>query len=74
MDGLSGIGKTLVIFGALILVVGVCLLFLDKVPFLGRLPGDFRFQWKNVIIHAPLATCLVLSVILTILLNLFLKR
>ncbi len=74
MDGFTGLGKGLILLGLMIIVVGVGFMFIDRVPFLGRLPGDLRFQWKNVTVYAPVVTCLVLSLILTVLLNLFFRR
>ncbi|MBT5872469.1 MAG: DUF2905 domain-containing protein [Candidatus Latescibacteria bacterium] len=74
MDSISGLGKALVFLGGLILLIGLALIFFEKIPFIGRLPGDLRFQWRSITVHAPLATSLILSVILTVLLNLFLKR
>jgi len=74
MDGIFGLGRALVILGLIIVIVGVGIMFIDKFSFIGRLPGDLRFQLKNVTIHAPIVTCLVLSVVLTVLLNLFLRR
>jgi len=74
MDGFSGLGKALVVLGLIIVVVGVGFMFIDKISFIGRLPGDLRFQWRNVTVHAPIVTCLVLSIILTVLLNLFFRR
>ncbi len=74
MDGFSGLGKAMVVLGLIIVIVGVGLMFIDKIPFIGRLPGDLKFQLKNVTVHAPIVTCLVFSVILTVLLNLFIRR
>ena len=74
MNEWTGLGKGLILLGIIIVLIGLGFLFVDKIPFLGRLPGDLRFQWKNVTIHAPIVTCLVLSLLLTVLLNLFFKR
>ncbi len=64
-------GKILIVVGAVILVVGLIFLFGSRIPFLGKLPGDFSFRKGNWSLYFPLATCLILSVLLTILLNLF---
>lgn len=74
MDGFSAFGKGLALFGLMIMIVGLGLMFIDKIPFLGRLPGDFSFQWKNVTVYAPIATCILLSIILTVILNFFFRR
>ncbi len=70
MDVLFGIGKLLIIAGLLIAVAGVALLLLPHVPFLGKLPGDILISRDNVTVSFPLATLIIVSVVLTILLNL----
>lgn len=62
-------GKMLLTLGILVVVVGLVLLFADRIPFLGKLPGDFSFKSGSTRIYIPLATCIILSVILTIILN-----
>lgn len=66
---MAELGKTLLMVGALLVVVGGSLWIGDRVG-LGRLPGDLVFRIKNVTLAFPLATCLVLSVVLTLALNL----
>ncbi len=46
----------------------------DKIPFLGKLPGDFTFKGKNTTLYFPLMSGIVISIILTVILNLFGKR
>lgn len=71
--GLSGLGRLLVIVGVVTAVVGV--LFVVGARFgLGRLPGDLSFRWGSTRVFAPLATGLVVSVVLTIVLNVLLRR
>ena len=43
------------------------------VPWLGHLPGDIHYEGKNASFHFPMVTCIVLSIILTVLLNLVLR-
>jgi Zn-dependent protease with chaperone function len=62
--------KLLIIFGALIIVLGLVLLFFDRIPFLGKLPGDLSFRSGNTRIYLPIAGCIILSGLLTIILNL----
>lgn len=45
------------------------LLLSDKFPFLGRLPGDIHVEGKNGAFHFPIVTCLIASVVLTVVLN-----
>lgn len=59
--------------GLLIVVVGVVLVAGNRVG-LGRLPGDLSFGKGNFRVYAPIATSLVISVVLTVLANLFLRR
>ncbi|MDH4158214.1 MAG: DUF2905 domain-containing protein [candidate division Zixibacteria bacterium] len=49
------------------------LLFFDRIPFLGKLPGDISFRSGHTRIYFPIVTCIVISVILSIILNLFRK-
>lgn len=65
------IGKVVVVFGVVIVVIGLVLLFADRIPFLGKLPGDFSFRRGNWTVYFPIATSIILSIILTIILNLF---
>jgi len=68
------VGKLLIIVGAFIVVVGLALTIGPRIPFLGRLPGDIAVDRGNVHFYFPLVTCLILSVILTVVLNLFFRR
>jgi hypothetical protein len=69
------IGRVLVIAGGALLVIGLAVLVLDRlgVP-LGRLPGDLNIERRGVRIHVPLVTSLIVSIILTVLINLFWRR
>lgn len=66
-------GKTLMIVGSLLLLVGAFLTFGGKLPWVGRLPGDIFIQRDNFTFYFPLATSLLLSVLLS-LLFLFFRR
>ena len=69
---MADFGKLLLVFGAVLLVLGAVLLLAGKfnLPF-GRLPGDFTYRGKNTTVYFPLATSLLLSVILSLILWLF---
>lgn len=71
---MQGLGRLLVVFGLVIVLVGVVLLVADRIPGVGRLPGDLVVRRGPVTFYFPLATSIVLSVLLTILLNLFWRR
>jgi uncharacterized membrane protein len=63
----------LVILGAVLILVGV-VVFVGGRLGLGHLPGDFSWHGKNTHVYVPLASGLIISVVLTVLLNLFLRR
>ncbi len=62
----SNIGKLLIIIGLLLAGIGVALLFSGKIPWLGKLPGDFLFQGKNSSFYFPLTTSILISVVLSL--------
>lgn len=66
------LSKMLVIFGIVLVIVG--LLMSAKIPFLGKLPGDIAVQRDGFTFYAPIATSIILSIVLTIVLNLFTRR
>ncbi len=70
MNDVSSLGRLLIGIGVLIVIVGGVLLVFGRIPFLGRLPGDIRVQRGNFSCFVPIATSIVLSLLLTLLLNL----
>ncbi|MEW6447468.1 MAG: DUF2905 domain-containing protein [Bacillota bacterium] len=74
MDVWHGLGKTLILIGVLFAVIGGVMLLLGKIPWIGRLPGDVYYHRGNFTFYFPLVTCILLSVLLTLLLNLFFRR
>ncbi len=64
-------GRFLIVVGIVLVVLGLLLTFVGKIPWLGRLPGDIYYKTDRVTIYFPLMTSLVLSVLLTLLLYLF---
>jgi hypothetical protein len=71
---MEGMGRFLILLGVVAVVVGVALLFLPRIPWLGRLPGDIVVQRERFTFYFPLATSLIVSIVLTVLLNLFFRR
>jgi len=71
---LDDIGRTLFVVGVLIAIVGGLVLIAGQLPWLGRLPGDISVERDNFRLYVPLATCLLLSLILTVVLNLLARR
>jgi hypothetical protein len=70
MQTMSELGKTLIIAGILLALAGVVLVLWGKLPlsWLGHLPGDFKLKGKSVTFYFPLATSLLISVILSLIL------
>ncbi len=68
------LGRLLVVVGGIALVAGVLLLVADRIPWIGRLPGDFVVRRGPVTFYFPLVTSVVLSVVLTLILNFFWRR
>ncbi len=68
------IGKTFVLFGAIILMIGVILMFAGKIPGIGRLPGDILIRRGNFTFYFPLATSILVSLILTLLFSILARR
>ncbi|HXG37205.1 MAG TPA: DUF2905 domain-containing protein [Bacteroidota bacterium] len=60
-----GIGKLLVLLGAVLVVIGLVLMVAPKIPFLGKLPGDIHIKKDNFEFYFPLATSIVLSLVLS---------
>ncbi len=68
---MADLGRLLAIFGVAMVVVGLWIQLGPPLPLLGKLPGDLRLEWGGFRLYLPLATCLVISVALTLLLQLF---
>lgn len=73
MPGFGDLGKILIIFGVVIVGIGVLLLIGDKIPWIGRLPGDIFIKKERFTFYFPIVTCIIISIILTILFSLFRK-
>ena len=71
---MNDLGKTLLVMGLVVALVGVVLMLAGRVPWLGRLPGDIYVQRGNWSFYFPLMTSIVISVILTALFWLFGRR
>jgi hypothetical protein len=67
-------GVVLIVVGLLVAAAGAALLFLDRLPGLGRLPGDVVIERGRWTFLVPITTMIVVSIVLTLLLNLFLRR
>ena len=70
----SHLGRIIIVFGLCIVLLGVFVLFAGKIPFIGNLPGDIHIRRPGFGFHFPIVTCLVLSILLTVVLNVLLRR
>ncbi len=66
-DGIQQIGRFFILLGLIISAIGALLLLSGKIPWIGRLPGDIIMQKKNFTFYFPLATSIIISIILTLL-------
>lgn len=64
-------GKLLIVIGAVLMIAGLFFTFGWKIPFLGRLPGDIRIQREHFSFYFPLTTCVLISVLLSLILWFF---
>jgi Protein of unknown function (DUF2905) len=70
-----GIGRTLILLGAALVVIGILVTLGEKLPLrLGRLPGDIEIGGKNSVFYFPVVTCILLSVVLSLAIWLFGRR
>lgn len=74
MNDSGALGRLLLVLGAVILVVGALLAFGPRIPWLGRLPGDFSFGGDSWKVYVPLGTSLLISVILTLAFWIFFRQ
>jgi hypothetical protein len=72
---MSSFGRTLIVIGAIIMVLGLLVTFGGRLPFrIGRLPGDILIKGKHSVFYLPLATGLLLSLLLSLVLWLMSRR
>ena len=70
---MTELGKWLILLGLVITVAGIVLVFADKTGWLGRLPGDIYIKRENFTFYFPLATCIIISAIISLILWLIRK-
>ena len=67
MNSFRELGRVLLVLGAILFATGALLYFNGRLPLrLGRLPGDIAYRGKNTSIYFPIVTCLVVSVVLSL--------
>lgn len=75
VSDMAPLGKTLMLLGCLLLAAGLLLTFGSRLPFrAGRLPGDFVWRGKSATLYFPLGTCLLLSIVFSLVSLLFRRR
>ncbi len=74
IPGMDSFGKMLILFGVILILVGGVILLAGKIPFLGRLPGDILIRRKNWSVYFPLTTCILISIVLSMLFYFFGRR
>ena len=71
---MSGVGRALIVLGLVLVLTGVALTLVPRVPWIGRLPGDVHVQRGNWSFYFPLTTSLIVSVVLSLLFYLLGRR
>jgi uncharacterized protein HemY len=73
MAGFPIMGKMLIVMGIILVVIGIIMTVGPKIPWIGKLPGDISVQRENFSFYFPLTTCIIISIILTLLFYLLRK-
>ncbi len=73
-DGIQQIGKVILAVGVVCIAIGGLLMLSGRIPWVGKLPGDIYIQRKNFTFFFPLATSILISILLTLLFWLFGRR
>ncbi|HHW20369.1 MAG TPA: DUF2905 domain-containing protein [Thermodesulfovibrio thiophilus] len=71
---MNEIGKVLIVIGIIIIIMGLLMIAADKLSFIGKLPGDIVIKKKNFVFYFPLATSILLSIILSFVFYFLSKR
>ena len=74
MHDFTSLGKILIIAGVSIAIVGILIIAAGRIPNIGRLPGDIYIQRKNFTFYFPLATSVIISIVLSVLFWLIFRR
>ena len=64
-------GRPLIILGLILVMIGIVITLAPRIPWIGKLPGDIYLKRENFSIYFPLGTCILLSVLLSLILWLF---
>jgi len=74
MDNFSSLGKVLILMGLVLVVIGGLVYLFGKIPYLGKLPGDIYIKKDNFTFYFPVVTMIIISLILTIIMNIFFRK
>lgn len=74
MSEFNSLGKILIFLGIIILLMGLVIVLLDKIPFLGKLPGDIYIKKDKFSFFLPITTSIIISIILSIFFNLLSRK
>ncbi|MDQ3534416.1 MAG: DUF2905 domain-containing protein [Bacteroidota bacterium] len=67
---MTGIGRLIIIAGFLLIIIGLIIYFSDKLPFIGKMPGDILVKKKNFTFYFPIVTSIILSIVISLILYL----
>ncbi len=70
---MKSLGYMLIVLGSVLILAGGLWLLVERLPWLGRLPGDIHWEGPESTVHFPVATCLLVSLLATLLLNIILR-
>ena len=71
---IESLGRMIIYIGVVMVVIGGFFLLMAKLPWFGRLPGDIVYQREGLKIYFPIATMIIVSLIMTLLLNIVWRR
>ena len=74
MGDFGFMARFLIVTGIILIAFGLLLFLAGKIPYIGRLPGDIYIKKGNFTFYFPLATCIILSLLFTLIMNLFFRR
>ena len=74
MADVGGFGRLFIVLGVVLVLIGLGLTLGPRIPWLGKLPGDFTFGGSNWRIYVPLGTSILISLVLSLMLFLFRRR
>jgi hypothetical protein len=73
MSEFQSFGKIIIIAGVILVFAGLVISFWDKIPLIGKLPGDIFYKGKNFTFYFPIVTSILLSLIISVILYFFRK-